>query len=86
MVGVACESMKIIACRPKSVTPAASQRTIPPREYAVDELWQRVSAVSNLLLQQAGVNGKFDCHHDWRGRTHMQFKITYRPAKRPSRK
>lgn len=86
MVGVGCESMKIIVCRPKSGTTATtSQRTTAHREFTVDELWQRVSAVANLLLQQAGVNGNFDCHHDWRGRTHMQFKVTYRPLKRSHR-
>lgn len=83
MVGVNCESMKIIVCRPKTNTSATvSNRAPAPREFTVDELWQRVSSVANLLLQQAGVNGNFDCHHDWRGRTHMQFKVTYRPLKR----
>lgn len=86
MIGVSCESMKIIVCRPKAIASTTTpQRTTAPREFTVDELWQRVSAVANLLLQQAGVNGNFDCHHDWRGRTHMQFKITYRPLKRQHR-
>lgn len=83
MVGVKGEKMRVIAYRPKAALPTNThQRISTPREFTVDELWQRVSAVANLLLQQAGVNGNFDCHHDWRGRTHMQFKVTYRPLKR----
>ncbi len=83
MVGIQCESAKVIVCRPVSFpAPTVNRSTIAPRDYSVDELWQRVSAVANMLLQRNGVNGNFDCHHDWRGQTHMKFHITYRPPKR----
>ncbi|MBR3974216.1 MAG: hypothetical protein IKJ99_09755 [Oscillospiraceae bacterium] len=93
MVGMGCEDMKVIVCRPQTVAPApfVEVQPVPPEvrpvplEYTVEELWQRVSAASNILLQQPGVSGNFDSHHDWRGRTHMQFRITYRPLRRPPR-
>ena len=84
MVGINCESMKIIVCRPKTeLYPSTQQHAPASREFTLDELWQRASAAANLLLQQVGVNGSFDCYHDRRGRTHMQFKMIYRPLKRP---
>lgn len=87
MVGIGCDSMKIIVCHPKSATAGrASQNTPGPRVFSIDDLWQRVSAVSNLLLVQTGVKGNFDCYRDWRGRIHMFFKITYTPPKKQQRK
>lgn len=82
MVGVNCEEVKIIVCRPKSLNPTASSLyTAVPQNLTVENLRQRVSELASSLLQQAGVIGNFSCHHDWRGRTHMQFKIKYCPLK-----
>lgn len=87
MVGIGCEPMKIVVCRPKIAgTAPAAQRATAPREYSVEDLWQRVSTIANMLLQQAGVNGNFDCHRDRRGRTHMQFHIVHQPANKQHRK
>lgn len=85
MVGVNGEDAKIIVCRQSSETaPAVEPLTSAPhREYSVPDLWQRVGTAANLLLQQAGVNGNFDCHRDRRGNTHMKFRITRRKKQRP---
>lgn len=87
MVGNGCEPMKIVACRPQNAgTAPTAQRTAALREYSVEDLWQRASTIANMLLQQAGVNGNFDCHHDRRGRTHMQFHIVHQPSHKQRRK
>lgn len=86
MVGSDCQAMTIVVCRPRDpLSGGAPRRAGSVRDGSVDELWQRVSATANMLLLHAGVNGSFDCHHDWRGRAHMKFKITYRPSRRSRR-
>lgn len=87
MVGIGCEPMKIVACRPKlAISAPAAQHASAHREYSVEDLWQRISTIANMLLQQAGVNGNFDCHHDRHGRTYMQFHIMHQPSRKRRRK
>lgn len=87
MVGVDCEPMKIVACRPQAPTSvAAVQRTPSLGECSIADLWQQTSFIVNMLLQQAGVNGSFDCRHDRRGRTHMQFHIVHQPSRKQCRR
>lgn len=83
MVGVGCEPMKIFAYRPKAAgSDPSSRRASASQEYSLAGLWQRVSTIANLLLQHTGVTGNFDCHHDRRGRTHMQFHIVHQPSRK----
>lgn len=79
MVGVKGENVRVMVCRPRVQT--GPQRSPAPRPYTVEDLWRKVSGMANILLRQAGVKGSFDCYHDWRGNTHMEFNIVYRPLK-----
>ena len=87
MVGTGCDSMKIVVCRSRHTESSpAPQRTSVPLTMSIDELWQRISALANMLLLKNGVQGYFDCYRDWRNRTHMSFEIVYNPTKKPTKK
>ena len=87
MVGTGCDSMKIMVCRHEHTESSpAPQISAVPRTMAIDELWQRISSLSNMLLLKNGVQGYFDCYRDWRNRTHMSFEIVYNPARKHSKK
>lgn len=79
MVGVKGENVRVMVCHPRNQT--ASQRSPASRQCTVEDLWRKVSAMANILLRQAGIKGSFDCYHDWKGNSHMEFHIIYRPPK-----
>lgn len=91
MVGMRGEAVSITVCRRQEPAPAAAPEPAPAaapkmmgclRNLSVEDLWRRVSSQANLLLRQSGVRGSYDCYHDWRGNTHMEFNIVYRAPER----
>ena len=81
MVGMDCEDVRVMVCRPRGQQEEPRRVSAPARPCTVEDLWRKVSGLANMLLRQAGVKGSFDCYHDWKGNTHMEFNIVYRPAR-----
>jgi len=69
MVGMALAPMTVVCCRPK------------PEKETTKTLWQQLSGLAGLLMQQPGVSGKLECFSDPRGRTHMRMFLTSRPGR-----